>query len=291
MNLENPFRKLKVRTLLLRFALISIALGFAQGIATTVTGAKANSTASVLSFYILLFVSLSLWTSTDFKALKINFNDFIGRLPNNYSWLRTIGLVSIIILFSLGTALISLYIISLIAPSFINSLLTQVPKDPGSQESLSTLTIVLSWIATVIVAPITEEFLFRGIILQRWATKWNIQVALLLSSLFFGILHANFVGLSMFGLVMGVLYIKTRTLVVPIICHALNNLLAMGVSLLPNKPVTANSLNSLELLRSHLSFGLVLIAISLPLLINFLWRNWPRRDMVIPYLSNFSSHQ
>lgn len=291
MNLENPFRKLKVRTLLLRFASISIALGFAQGIATTVTGTKANSTASVLSFYILLFVSLCLWTSTDFKPLKINFNDFIGRLPNNYSWLRTIGLVLITILFSLGTALISLYIISLIAPSFINSLLTQVPNTPGSQESSSTITVILTWIATVIVAPITEEFLFRGIILQRWATKWNIQVALLLSSLFFGILHANFVGLSMFGLVMGVLYIKTRTLVVPIICHALNNLLAMGVSLLPNKPITANSLDSLELLRSHLFFGLVLIAMSLPLLINFLWRNWPRRSMVTPYLSNFSSRQ
>ena len=286
MKLENPFHKLKVRTLLLRFALISILLGFGQGILTTVTAVTLNSAVSILSVYILLFSSLSLWTSNDFKSLRINLNDVIGSLPNNYPWLRTIGLVLVTILFSLGAALVSFYLISLIAPLFIDSLLRQIANTPVPKQSLSLLSNILSGIATIIVAPITEEFLFRGIILQRWATKWNIQVALLLSSLLFGILHANFIGLSVFGLVMGVLYIKTRTLLVPIICHALNNMLAVGISLLPNKSVTAASLDSLEQLRSQSSFGLLLIAISLPLLINFFWRNWPRRDVAIPYLSN-----
>lgn len=291
MNLENPFRELKVRTLLLRFTLISIVLGFAQGIVTTVTGVAPNSAASVLSIYILLFGALCLWTSIDFKSLGINFNDVIGRLPNNHPWLRTIGLVLLTILFSLGAALVSFYLISLIAPSFIDSLLRQVANTPVPQRSLSSLNNILSGIATIIVAPIAEEFLFRGIILQRWATKWNIQVALLLSSLLFGILHANFIGLSVFGLVMGVLYIKTRTLLVPIICHALNNILAVGISLLPNNSVAANPLESLEQLRSQSSFGLVLIAISLPLLIQFFWRNWPRRDTKIPYISNVALRQ
>lgn len=291
MNLENPFRELKVRTLVMRFTLISIVLGFAQGIAATVTGVRVNSAVSVLSIYILLFVALCLWTLTDFKSLKINFDCVIGLLPNNYPWLRTIGLVLLTILFSLGAALVSFYVISLIAPSFVDSLLRQVSNTPVPQKSLPLLSNILSGIATIIVAPITEEFLFRGIILQRWATKWNIQVALLLSSLLFGILHANFVGLSVFGLVMGVLYIKTRTLLVPVICHGLNNILAVGVSLLPNNSVAAKPLESLEQLRSHSSVGLVLIAISLPLLINFFWRNWPRRDAAIPYMSNASLRQ
>jgi hypothetical protein len=47
--------------------------------------------------------------------------------------------------------------------------------------------------------------------------------AAVLSSLCFALLHLDLVGAFAFGMVMCVLYLRTRSLLVPILCHALNN--------------------------------------------------------------------
>ncbi len=125
--------------------------------------------------------------------------------------------------------------------------------------------------------------------LHRWASKWGIQTAVVVSGLLFGMLHANVLGLTFFGIVMGVLYIKTRTLIVPIACHAFNNLLAVGMGLLSGgSKTTTSTVNLLEQLRSSWWVGVVLMLISLPLLVRFLYRNWPRKDALIPYSINSS---
>jgi len=77
-----------------------------------------------------------------------------------------------------------------------------------------------------VIVPVTEEVSFRGLLLRRWAQKWNMTKAVLLSSLIFGLLHADPIGAFAFGIGMCVLYLKTQSLYVPIVCHALNNLIA-----------------------------------------------------------------
>ena len=37
----------------------------------------------------------------------------------------------------------------------------------------------------IIVAPLIEEFLFRGLMLHKWSIKWNIKKAILFSELEF----------------------------------------------------------------------------------------------------------
>ena len=138
----------------------------------------------------------------------------------------------------------------------------------------------------VVVAPITEEILFRGILLHRWTAKWGITGALLLTSLVFGILHANLVGLSVFGLMMALLYLKTRTLIVPIICHALNNLVAIGLELLPKDASTTNPADILEQLNAYWWVGMVYVVLSAPWLIDFILKNWPKSVFDLPYFSN-----
>ncbi|YAF94911.1 MAG: lysostaphin resistance A-like protein [Nodularia sp. CChRGM 3473] len=287
-NLDNPFHKLKVRNLLLQGSLISLSLGMALGLVQGISNLTFDTQVVTLILYIFIFGLLCLWVLADFHRLGINLRYVVGSVPSNYGWLPIIGLVLLLILCSLSAYLVSFSLLSWIAPSFVEEVMRQVASNPSLQNSAPLLNNLLSAIATVVVAPITEEFIFRGVILQRWAAKWGIRTALIISSLIFGILHANFLGLSLFGVVMGVLYIKTRTLIVPIVCHALNNLLAVTVGLLSHGSQTTTNVNNLEQLRSGLGTGVILMLISLPLLIRFLWQNWPRRDAPVPYLVNAS---
>ena len=82
----------------------------------------------------------------------------------------------------------------------------------------------------VIMAPLLEEVIFRGII-QRGLIKGGMKpgYAILIASVAFGLVHGNpwqFVGATLLGIVMGVVYHKTKTLLLPILLHAFNNLIS-----------------------------------------------------------------
>lgn len=290
-TINNPFLRLKVRSLLLRLFLISFVLGLGLGLIQVTKPLNFNPQVLNLVLYIFVFGSLSLWTLADFKRLGIHLNYVVGRLPNNHKWLPKVGLVILLILFSIGSYLVLLYLLSLVAPSLVDRILRDVAKTPIPQRTAPVLFNLLQAIVLVVVAPITEEFLFRGIILQCWASKWGIQAGLLGSSLLFGIGHANFLGLSMVGMVLGLLYIRTRSLIVPIACHAMNNSFVVVMSLLNTVSMPTPTMNSLEQLRHSLWFGILFIVLSLPLLVRFVSQNWPRKDAAIPYFINSSQKE
>ncbi|MBW4643355.1 MAG: CPBP family intramembrane metalloprotease [Goleter apudmare HA4340-LM2] len=290
-NFDNPFLKLKTRNLLLRGLLLSIGFGIGLGIIQGITKLSFNSQIVTLVLYILIFGFLCLWELADFRRLGINLKHVVGNIPNQQRWLPLAGLVMLIILCSLSAYLVSFYLLSLAAPAFVEGILREAAKSPSPKNTASLFYNILSVIALVVVAPITEEFLFRGIILQRWASKWGMPTALIASGVLFGVLHANFVGLSIFGIVMGVLYVKTRTLIVPIACHAFNNALAVGIGFVGTGSQTTSAVDGLEQLRSGVWGGVLLMLISLPLIVRFLWRNWPRKNALLPYLINASQEQ
>lgn len=51
----------------------------------------------------------------------------------------------------------------------------------------------LSFIAIVIVAPLAEEILFRGLILGTLEKVFNVHIAIVLQAIFFGIIHGNII--------------------------------------------------------------------------------------------------
>ncbi|MDZ8051013.1 MAG: lysostaphin resistance A-like protein [Aulosira sp. ZfuVER01] len=288
-NSPHPFLKLKVRNLFLRGLLLTIGIGIALGVVQGFSGVKFNTKIVTLVLYIFIFGFLCLWELTDFNRFGIELKYVVGRVPNKHKWLPMVGLVLLIILFSLSAYLVSFYLLSLAAPTFVESVMHQLASRPSPGTTSPPFYNLLAGIVYIVIAPITEEFIFRGIILQRWATKWGIQSALVFSGLLFGILHANVLGLTLFGIIMGVLYIKTRTLIVPIACHAFNNSVAVGMGLLSSgSKTTTSTVNLLEQLRSSWWVGVVLMLISLPLLVRFLYRNWPRKDALVPYFINSS---
>jgi len=92
----------------------------------------------------------------------------------------------------------------------------------------STLDVVLMFISVVLVAPITEEFAFRGILMSS-LRRWGIWPAVLLSALLFSFAHFSFQAMPVVfigGLAMALLYVWTRNIWLNIFVHLLNNFIA-----------------------------------------------------------------
>jgi len=93
---------------------------------------------------------------------------------------------------------------------------------------------------SVIAAPITEEFIFRGIGISALTDKTGMKWAVLIMSLAFATIHFNlFAFLPLFVIAVGfsMAYIYTGTLLVPIVMHSVFNALNIAV-LLMSKQVT-----------------------------------------------------
>ena len=108
---------------------------------------------------------------------------------------------------------------------------------------------------------------------------------MLLTSILFGVLHGNVIGLTLFGLVLALLYLQTNSLGVAIAIHALNNAIAASLEIFSRLTGNAEP-SSLEEFRSGVWFGAILLTVSIPFLIKFIRRNWPTKDTSLPYWIN-----
>jgi hypothetical protein len=104
----------------------------------------------------------------------------------------------------------------------------------GANESAAALVAVCA--LTCVVAPVAEEFFFRGfffVALRNWRGVWP---AALITGLVFGGIHvgsapaAYLVPLAVFGFFLCLLYERTRSLYPCIVLHALNNSVAFGIT-------------------------------------------------------------
>ncbi len=79
---------------------------------------------------------------------------------------------------------------------------------------------------TVVFAPILEEVLFRGLVLEPVREKSGAMRAVLISAIMFGVIHIipqQVVNAFVIGIILGYIYIKTDSLINVILIHALNN--------------------------------------------------------------------
>lgn len=85
-----------------------------------------------------------------------------------------------------------------------------------------------SFISTVVISPISEEFIFRGVFLNRLKLFVPTVFAIVITSLLFGSLHnfGSLISAFVFAVCMAILYLKTDNICVPILAHFLNNLFA-----------------------------------------------------------------
>lgn len=112
-------------------------------------------------------------------------------------------------------------------------LLNQIQVVPVEQQAVHILRssqslgqYICFGLAAMVLAPIVEEMLFRGILYSFLKQFGRPGMALWVSSLFFAIIHANvmtFIPLTFLGLILVWLYERSQCLLAPIAAHAAFN--------------------------------------------------------------------
>ncbi|MCE9501342.1 MAG: CPBP family intramembrane metalloprotease, partial [Leptospira sp.] len=88
--------------------------------------------------------------------------------------------------------------------------------------------VVASFLAVCVLAPISEEFLLRGIILKGFLANYSKWKAILLSALLFSLMHMNplqFVSTFLVGIFAAWLITRTNNLTLTVILHFFFNFL------------------------------------------------------------------
>lgn len=130
-----------------------------------------------------------------------------------------------------------------VAVVFLGGWLTQwLAQGQEFQQDVSTMGMgvgvgmrLLLGALVVIVAPLVEELLFRGVLLSGLMRRMHVVWAVLFSALLFGCVHLpdfKFAwypvpALALFGAVLAILRLKSRSLWIPVTAHATNNLIGV----------------------------------------------------------------
>lgn len=186
------------------------------------------------------------------------FREFKDDFLNVFSKVRLKDILLIVfanIFFSYGMLYLSDIIIALF-PSLNFLVGFYIP----SKSIFPSLPLIGMFISTVIVSPISEELLFRGVLFNRLKIITPTIFSILISSLLFGALHSfgNIISAFVFGICMAILYIKTENICVPILAHFFNNLFAETIRIFD---------------YNHILFtdNLVMIAVSILALVSFVF--------------------
>ncbi|MEQ9550201.1 MAG: CPBP family glutamic-type intramembrane protease [Coleofasciculus sp. G3-WIS-01] len=183
----------------------------------------ANFTVRMQAFYILM--SYVLLAAAGLGVLYLSIKHFFP-LPEDWFQIkfRRKG-----ILLGLGGYLVALPLVILV--SLINQKLWQ--GQGGSNPILSlvlegqdTVAIVIFFSTACIAAPLFEEFMFRGFLLPSLTRYMPVWGAIVTSSLIFAIAHLSLsevLPLATLGIVLGVVYTRSRNLLAPMIVHSLWN--------------------------------------------------------------------
>ena len=96
-------------------------------------------------------------------------------------------------------------------------------------EALYTPSLLVQLLCLGVIVPITEEFIFRGLIYKRMRMNSSPMRAIVSSAIFFGVYHGNFVQMiygTVCGLLLAYLYEKYGSIKAPILGHMLMNIVA-----------------------------------------------------------------
>ncbi len=131
---------------------------------------------------------------------------------------------------------------------------------------------IVGVLTMAIIAPIFEEMFFRGAIEGYLLRKWkNPRYAILVSALIFGIVHINPIQVLfafLFGLILGEIYFRTKSLTAVIILHFINNAASVALMILYPEDETLTQLLGFDNMAILSSISLIAFVLLLRAFIN-----------------------
>ena len=276
----NPFATVRTRSVIPWLIFVTIILYAALHIIALFTPLDLGDPSQAdVAGMVAGYAALAGWLLWVCRGAGIDIQRFVGSAPPGYNWGMMLLLLGATMAFSLGSWFVFAYGLSVVSPGVLEFLLETLDT-PGDPSMLYHLVMP---IMVVIAAPVLEETAFRGVLLNRWSHKWGVGKAVIATSVVFGFLHANPVGITAVGIVAALLYLRTRTLIVPIVFHAANNLLATiaGYVLETDGPLDVSA--EIQEIHDWGLPGIGLFVVTLPVLIWYIRRHWPGREAGLPY--------
>lgn len=136
------------------------------------------------------------------------------------------GKMFLLVAMGFGLCIIANSIAGIIGTFFTSvGIESELPEIPVSQNVLD---VFMNFVAAAVVAPLVEEFIFRGVIMQP-LRRYGDRFAIVASAAVFGIAHgrpANIIFAFVSGIIIGCAVVYSRSIWVGIIIHALNNFLS-----------------------------------------------------------------
>jgi membrane protease YdiL (CAAX protease family) len=282
----NPFDYPTFRHFLVVLGAIWLGLVLLVGAGVAIMGDRTWLTDPIMTLvlYLLLFGGMSLWVWQQYRQRGINLRSLFGPWPQPVPWRALGGVWLMLFGFSLGAFQVSFTLLSFLMPQMVEKALDSSIFLASEETVWPWLYNILTLGVLVVAAPFLEEFLFRGFLLHRWSTRWSVPVGVIGSSLLFGFLHSNFVGLTLFGLVMALPYLRTGSLWLVILLHSLNNALAAGLGAIAHLTTGPDApAQTLETFRANAWVGGLMLLISVPFILRFWRQNWPVTHAPLPY--------
>lgn len=162
--------------------------------------------------YYLLSIGVPLWIVyliRKKKTTKSTFNFTVSDIRVT----AVVMIASVLLLFAVASPVAGLIPI----PEFIKKALMDIVGQ----------TSIYSFVVMVVLAPVFEEIIFRGIMLDGLLERYSPTKSILLSSMLFGLVHLNpwqLVTGLVIGIFAGWIFYRTRSLAMCIIIHATANL-------------------------------------------------------------------
>ncbi|BBE31917.1 CAAX amino protease [Tepiditoga spiralis] len=120
------------------------------------------------------------------------------------------------------------------------------------------LNLIYTIAQSLIISPILEEFIFRGIMINRFSLKWNVKKAVIISSIIFGLIHVNKINIitaTIYGLIIGIVYVNTKSLKLPMLIHFFVNFITLIIDFIPDD----TSIEDITIFKSDIIFILLIV--------------------------------
>lgn len=229
-----------------------------------------------------LYLALLAWLITSAKRSGLSLRATFGPRPH-VQWLPEVGLVAWLHLQLNGALFLMLLAV-------IHHWLPEVSRGLGEAGakamSFGRTPAWLQWVVIVGLAPLTEEWLFRGVLHHRFARRFGAGRAQLLTSAMFAVLHMNPFGVFALGMMLQALYRRSRSLTTCILAHALNNAVPLTLLLWARDAATPSAevkATELQRIANAWPAWVLMSAALIALLVWHLRGRWPGREERTPW--------
>lgn len=217
------------------------------------------STGSVEIFVLIISILWLLLVLRFLKKHNISIKNFIEK-PSNKRYIFEVPLSLLLTyLGGIGLILIITFLVYNINPNILEFANSDVGKIYFNNNLI--FIAIVNFLGIVVIGPISEELIFRGVLLSSFYIKYGIKKSIIYSSLIFFIMHISLNPLIFFlGISCCILVYKYKSLIPSIILHITNNLLVFLRDFYSSSNVQ-NFSNDLKINVSILIIGSILLLI------------------------------